>query len=436
MVAALAVATIVLLAGCGESAGESSGRSEEAAGEREAAAAGSIDHRPAAARRWAVGRFASRLSDEALVGQLFMVGVEFAADGRPLADLDDHARMIIREVQPGGIVLFGHNFQSVPQVTTLVAELHGLTFIPPLIATDQEGGAVARLAASGGIPATPIPSAATVAKAVAVSPSRLPLVRELGRVMGRELRALGVTMNFAPVADIDPPGGRGPIGVDGRTFGRDPDRVGDIVAALAAGMQDAGVVAVVKHYPGHGGADADTHDGVVVLERTVEELLDRELVPFRLAFDGGARAVMTAHLAVRDEPGKLVPVTLSEPMVTGLLRGRLGFDGLVVTDALNMRALRPFGPEPELAVGAVRAGADILLKPVDPVRARDGVLQALRDGTITRARIEESVVRILLEKLRLGLLGPRSNPAATDADLILGRDEHREVVRRLIDGGA
>ncbi len=401
---------------------------------------------------WAIRTLVAGLPDTVLAGQLILIGIERDRAGRPILSLDDATRATVEDVQPGGAVFFGQTFAAVDQVLALVRELHEASPVPPFIATDYEGGMVSRLTTTGGIPATRIPRASVVGQAVraadagdaaaadAASVSEgLRLARELGSVMGRELRALGVTMNFAPVADVDPVGAIGAIGRHGRTFGDDPVLVGRVAAAITTGMQEAGVAAVVKHFPGHGGLEHDSHDGYALLEATLDDLRRREFVAFSLAFAARPMGVMTAHLAVSPALPDELPATIA-PEVTRIARGELGYRGLIVTDALNMRGVTEIAPERELVVLAVNAGADLLLKPLDPVGARDALLEARRDGRITRERLEASVVRIFAAKGSLGILGPpRVVDAAAGAgsveraEQVIGSAEHQAVVARLVE---
>ena len=413
---------------------------------------------------WAIRTLVAALPDAALTGQLIVMGIERDRDGRPILALDDATRGIVQDVQPGAAVFFGQTFAGIDQVVALVRELHDASAVPPFIATDYEGGMVSRLTTTGGIPATRIPRASVIGEAVraadaaagpgsaaadastgaraidsASNSEGLRLARELGRVMGRELRSLGVTMNFAPVADVDPSGGIGAIGRHGRTFGDDPVLVGRIAGEIAIGMQEAGVAAVVKHFPGHGGLAQDSHHGYAMLEASLEDLRLREFVAFSLAFAAEPMGIMTAHLAVSPALQDGLPATIS-PGATRLARGELGYAGLIITDALNMRAVTEIAPERELVVLAVHAGADLLLTPLDAVAARDALLEALENGSISRERLESSVVRIIAAKEALGVLGPAWAavlPGATgDVDRareVLGSEEHQAVVARLVE---
>lgn len=389
---------------------------------------------------WAIGRVVRALAEPQLAGQLIMVGIENDADGRPLLSLDADHRELLERVQPGAAVLFGQTFAGVAQVRALVAGVHAAVAVPPFIATDYEGGLVSRLTTTGGVPATRIPPARVVGRAVAAADARsAALARRLGEVMGRELRALGVTMNFAPVADVDPPDGVGAIGRHGRTYGDDPAFVGTVAAAVADGLQRAGVAAVVKHFPGHGAVAEDSHDELPVLASDPAAWRAREAVAFAAALDGRPAGLMTAHLAVPGVTGDRAPATLSA-RASLLARRDIGFEGLLVTDALNMRALEEIAPEPELVVRAIEAGNDLVLKPRDPLAAHEAILDALADGRLTRARLEASVRRVFHAKRALGILGgphglarPRTAALPADPGAILGAPEHAAIVERITE---
>jgi len=374
------------------------------------------------------------MSASELVGQMLMVSLEQDEYGSAVTKLGDGERELLRTVAPGGVIFFGANIVTVDQVQALVAELQRVSGVPLFIATDHEGGLVSRLTASVDMPATVMPSATLVGIAADVLVARgeskraTELAWEWGHTIGRELRALGITMNMAPVADVDNLGSSGLLAAQRRTFGSDPVLVGELVAATVAGMHAAGVTAVLKHFPGQGAATLDSHTAAVVLNHTRSELDTTDLVPFVAGVAAGARVIMSAHISYPWVTGDDEPATTSEQLLTTLLRHDLGFDGVVVTDALNMDAIALRGNGVDLAIAAIRAGADIMLKPVDPVALHAALVDAVKSGILTRDRLEESVRRILDVKLRAGLLGPTpswTNPAASE---ILGSAAHQSLV--------
>ena len=304
------------------------------------------------------------------------------------------AAALTDEVGFGGAVLFDAHVPSDPasvvgvvrraneRITRAVARDRQW---PAFIAVDQEGGPVERL----GAPLTRYPSAMALGAAGDAA-----LARRLGAASGSELAALGFTAVLAPDADVTSGPGDPTIGV--RSPGSEPKLVSRIAVALASGHADAGLVSVAKHFPGHGSVTGDTHVGTVRQEARLEALLARDLLPFRDLAAAGAPALMTAHI-VLDAVDADAPATLSQPVLTGLLREQLGFEGLIVTDALEMEAVKgaePAGPG-ELAVRAVEAGADVLLMPSDPRAAVSALTAAVDSGRLSRGRLLDSAARMI-----------------------------------------
>lgn len=364
------------------------------------------------------------------VGQLLFISFEFTDEGDAITSLSESDVGRLREIAPGGVVLYGMNLRTLAQTVALVNQINREAPFPPIIATDHEGGLVARLNTSGELPATVIPTAATVGAA-----GDLVLARQLGVAMANELRSLGITMNFAPVIDVDTGDADSVLGRHGRAFGSSPASVAAFGVALVSGMQSAGVSAVVKHFPGHGSATADSHDEDAVVLRSKAEITAIDLLPFRAAFAAGADGVMTAHVRVPALSDSGHPATLDERILDRLLRDGLGFDGLAISDAINMRALTHHFPEAELAVRVIDAGGDIVLKPFDPLAARDAIVAAVESGALAEDRIESALVRVLRTKLRRGVIAPfgtlRPDPAHT-----LGAAEHQAVVDQISEAAA
>jgi beta-N-acetylhexosaminidase len=257
---------------------------------------------------------------------------------------------------------------------------------------------------------------------------------DVARIIGLEARAVGIQINFAPTVDVNNNPGNPVINV--RSFGEDPQHVARLAAQWVRGSQDAGVIATAKHFPGHGDTDVDSHVGLPVVSATRERLNQLELVPFRAAIQAGAPMVMTAHIALPAVSGdSATPATLSERIITNLLRDDLGFRGLTITDALTMEGVgRGYSPE-ESAVLAVKAGSDILLMPRDTKRAIDAVEAAVGRGEIPRARIDEAARRVLELKARTGVaFRPMADLEALRE--VVGSPEHRakadDIARRAI----
>ena len=289
-----------------------------------------------------------------------------------------------------GLFLRPEVIDDADQVRRLAADLHaagdGPDGLPLLLSIDQEGGAVQRLKA--GVPAVP--------SAAAVGASGDPAyAAKVARTNGRTLRELGVTMVFAPVADVDPDG---TSVIGSRAYSRDVDEAAAMVAATVEGYLDAGVVPVVKHFPGLGTVRGDSHRSLPVQAKSVEQLRRTDLVPFAEAVRAGAPVVMTGHVAVRAlDPG--MPASLSADVLTTLLRGELGFEGVAVTDSQGMGPVNvPYGSG-EGAVRSLLAGNDLVLNSPRPERARRAVLRAATEGRLPRERLAEAATRVTALRL-------------------------------------
>jgi beta-N-acetylhexosaminidase len=283
----------------------------------------------------------------------------------------------------GGVLLFASNITSPAQVSSLAAELRAHN-PDVLIAADEEGGVVTRVEARTG---SSYPGNAALG---AVDDPAL--TRRVAASIGATLAGCGVNLDLAPVADIDSNPENPIIGV--RSFGSDPGRVAAHTAAFVDGIQSHRVAACAKHYPGHGGTHTDSHVALPVVGASLQDLRDADLVPFGAAIGAGVRSVMTAHVVF---PGvDTVPATISRRFL-GLLRGELGFGGVIVTDALGMAAIGDSEASAEGAVRALAAGADLLCLPGEWAaqwRARDTLASALRTGAVPAARVEESAARV------------------------------------------
>ena len=303
----------------------------------------------------------------------------------------------------------------------LVNRMQGLAKTPLLITADLEGGAGHEFDGATRLPRA-MALAATGSEAVAY---------QAGKITAVEGRALGVGMNFYPVADVNN-NPRNPI-INIRSFGEDPAAVAKLVRAYIRGAQEGGQLATVKHFPGHGDTGQDSHLELAVVDVSRERLNRVELPPFRAAIEEGVAGVMTAHVYVPQlEPDVAVPATLSPVVTTGLLRQELGFKGLIVTDALTMQGVAAaYAPE-DIAVRAVQAGADILLIPASVERTVQGLKTAVQSGEISPVRIEASVRRILEAKARLGLDHERAVNVEGLASVV-GAGEHQELARTMME---
>jgi beta-N-acetylhexosaminidase len=356
-------------------------------------------------------RLLRTLTPRQKIAQLIMpwlAGSYAAFDDTTLAK----ARGWIDSLGVGGIVV------SIGSPLDIAAKLNFLqrrSRLPLLIASDFEGGTSFRFNGGTSFP-TNMGVGATGSERAAY---------EMGRITAREGRAAGVHLTFSPVADVNN-NPANPV-INTRSFGGDPNAVARLVAAEVRGIQDGGMLATAKHFPGHGDTDIDSHLALPVVRADWHRLDSLELVPFRAAIKAGVRVVMSAHVAMPElEQGATVPATLAPEILTGLLRDSLKFKGLVVTDALDMGALvSSYGPG-ESAVKAFLAGSDLLLMPVDPRGAIDAMEAALRSGRITRARLDASLRRVLEIKAGLGLFRRRT-VSLDSLGYVVGRQAHRDT---------
>jgi beta-N-acetylhexosaminidase len=304
----------------------------------------------------------------------------------------------------GGVTLFGQNIVTPGQVSALTAELRAAAAdYDPVIATDEEGGDVTRVAYDDG---SPYPGNAALGAV-----DDLALTQAVYRAIGADLAALGINFDLAPCADVL--GSADSPAVGTRSFGADTALVARHIAAAVAGLQSAGVAACAKHFPGHGRTGTDSHHGIATIEGSLAELRLVDLPPFTAAIRAGTVGIMPSHLRVPELTGDL-PASVSAAAITGLLRGELGFTGVIVSDALEMRATRDMYGIPGAAVLAVAAGTDLLCLgrqggEAEYLAVREALVAAVRDGLLDGARLEEAADRVA--RLRGGLARARLSGA-------------------------
>jgi beta-N-acetylhexosaminidase len=333
-----------------------------------------------------------KLTVDQKVGQLMMVGFGGLV-------LDPKIEALVKGRQVGGICMFKRNISDPAQVARLNDALRALMApaIPPFIAVDQEGGNVVRIA--DGVTVLPGNMALGATRS-----SKLAF--EAGKAQGEDLRRLGFNMNLAPVLDVNLNPRNPVIGI--RSFGDQAPLVSQMGSDFVRGQQEANIATVAKHFPGHGAVDADSHKGLPVLQETEVQVLEG-LEPFSAAMKVGLDGLMTAHIAVPKITGDDTPATLSHEILTNLLRRRLGFEGLVLTDELEMEAIADHYGVGKAAVLAVNAGADMVLVPWRQEKKLEvylALLEAAQSGALPAERLDEAVRRILSLKLKRGLFEP------------------------------
>jgi beta-N-acetylhexosaminidase len=402
--------------------------------------------------KWVRATLRSMTVDEK-VGQMLVSSFQssyLSTDSRTFDELAN----AVRAYHVGGFHVFGAS-EPVPNVllnagygsvtlgqpleaASILNRLQAISPVPLLNSADFETGAGFRLSGATNFPRMMAFGAARDEE----------LAYAAGRVAAEESRAIGVHVNFAPVVDVNN-NPRNPV-INTRSFGEDSDLVGRLASAFVRGMAAGGMLATLKHFPGHGDTATDSHLGLPIIEQPRERIERLELAPFRAAIAAGAAAVMTGHIEMPAlDPTPNTPTTLSEPIVTGLLRNELGFNGLVFTDSMGMAGVTALFDPGEAAVRAVKAGNDVVLHSPDDERAFAALREAAKSGAIPMARIDASVERILRAKTRVGLqrsklvsldaipniVGTRANFAVaqqvSERSITLIKDERNEVPLKL-----
>lgn len=367
---------------------------------------------------------------EEKVGQMLMPDFR-NYNGKNVTELTPEIEALVQKYHLGGVILFRENVVTTEQTTRLVAdyqeasEKYGL-----LMSIDQEGGIVTRLQSGTDMPGN---------MALGATQSE-ELARKVGAAIGEELRSLGVNMNFAPSFDVNNNPDNPVIGV--RSFSEDPELTAQLGVAYTKGLQGTGTSGAAKHFPGHGDTAVDSHLGLPEVPYDKERLKQVELYPFQKAMEAGVDAIMTAHvtfpkidgttvISKKDGSEINVPATLSYKVLTELMREEMGYDGLITTDALNMKAIADhFGPV-DSVIRAVQAGTDLVLMPVGLESVAAGLVDAVRSGEISESRIEESVERILSLKIKRGIM-KEETPKPIDEKVstalkTVGSDAHKQI---------
>lgn len=356
----------------------------------------------------------TQMTLEERVGQLFHLGIEGA-------EITSTTQSLIKQYAIGGVLLFRRNIQSLYQVSNLISELQEQATergLPLLISIDEEGGIVTRL--KGGIHFPGLMSLG------ATKDTRL--AQLAGEIVAKELKSLGINMNLAPVLDVNN-NPKNPI-IGSRSFGEDPLLVAQLGSAYIKGMQKEGIIACGKHFPGHGDTGVDSHLDLPVIQRSISDLQNIELYPYREAIRNHLDSIMTAHIYYPAlEPKRGCPATLSSSILQGLLRKQLGFNGLIITDCMEMDAITAKFTAGEGAIQALEAGADMVLISHTFERQREAiesVLQAIKTGRLEEERINQSTQRVLaLKERRVGLTYQKANRDLFD------RKRGEEVARKI-----
>ncbi len=329
------------------------------------------------------------------VYQMFIVTPEVLTDGANVTKADETMRAKFEECPVGGVVYFSKNLIDTAQTKQMLRYTQeaavDIVGIPLFQCVDEEGGKVARIGNNKGFNVPKIKPMGTIKSEQGAY--------KAGSKIGAYLKELGFNVDFAPDADVLTNENNTVIG--DRSFGKDAETVLCYASAYSDGLHDSGIMSTFKHFPGHGATEADTHKGFAYTDKSYEELQMAELVPFAGASEAEIDFIMISHISVPNVTGDDTPCSLSRKMVTEILRGDLGYDGIIVTDAMNMGAIVEQYTSGEAAVAAINAGVDMILMPQDFHQAAEDVLSAIDRGEISEERIDESVRRILNVKLRI-----------------------------------
>lgn len=338
------------------------------------------------------------------IAQMFMITPDALTGVQGTWNPGEVTETAYKERPVGGLIMMENNLVSQDQIKTWNDTITGFSKevvgVEPFLSVDEEGGTVARIAGNA---ALGIENVGNMSEIGASGDSQK--AYDAGETIGTYLKELGFNMDFAPMADVWT--NQENTIAQYRAFGSDPETVSEMVSEAIKGLRSQGIYTVAKHFPGHGGTSGDSHEGTVYLNSTKEELESCEFLPFQAAIDADTEFVMVGHISLPNILEDDTPASLSEEVVTEMLRNDLGFDGIVITDAMNMGAITNNYTSAEAAVQAVQAGVDMILMPQDFEDAYQGILSAVNSGTISEDRIDESVRRIL--EVKMGESGESSS---------------------------
>ena len=347
------------------------------------------------------------------VGQLFYVRPEvldttihYGQTGGIDASTDDLTKIKLQAVNAtmkgvnekypvGGVILYAHNIDYEAQLTAFISQIRALKG-SPLLCIDEEGGRVARIGNNANFHVEKFESMDAIGKTGDAKNAYY-----CGNTIGTYLKKYGFDIDFAPVADVNTNPENIVIGK--RAFSDDPAVAAQMVVSYLQGLKDANVVGCIKHFPGHGDTKADTHYGYAQSLKTWNEMVDCEMVTFKAGIQWGCKLIMTAHIGAPKVTGSDIPATMSSLILHDKLRKELGYQNIIITDAMEMGAITQQYTSAEAAVGSIKAGVDIVLGPQNFIEAFDAVVKAVEDGTLTEQRIDESVRRILKLKKQISM---------------------------------
>ena len=343
-------------------------------------------------------QFVAGMTLEQKAAQLFVITPDALTGVQGATKAGDSTKAAYTQYPVGGLIYMAANLTGTDQTTEMLSNMKNysqeITGLPIFLGVDEEGGTVARIASNSAFGVTDVGNMSDVG-----ATGDAQNAFNAGSTIGAYLSTLGFNVDFAPVADVlsNPDN----TVMKDRSFGSDSQLVADMVCSEMQGLSEYQVLSVVKHFPGQGAAAGDSHDGAVSTDKTLDELMSNELVPFQQAINNGASIIMVGHISTPSITGDDTPASVSSAMITDVLRNQMGFHGVVITDAMNMSAITDKYSSADAAVAAINAGADMILMPEDFNAAYQGIIDAVNNGTITEERLNESVARIIKVKLSM-----------------------------------
>ena len=334
---------------------------------------------------------------EEKVGQLFIVDFEALNGGQTSTEFNDVIQNTLKKYHVGGVIYFANNLVTREQTIKLNEELQKNSSIPMFISVDEEGGTVSRIADNENMGTTKFTSMRKIGDSRDINKAY-----EVGFTIGKEINELGFNLDFAPDADVITNPNNTEIG--SRSFGTDANIVSEMVPQVVKGLHENNVCAALKHFPGHGGSEANSHNEFSYTPQNLEGLRQVEFLPFKAGMKEDADFILVSHIAAPNVTGDNTPCSLSSTIITDILRNELEYDNVVITDALNMKAVSNYYTPKESSIAALKAGADMLLMPVSIDEAYNSVISACNNGTISEERLNQSVKRILKVKIKRGII--------------------------------
>ena len=349
----------------------------------------------------AAAEYMKNMTIEEKAGQLFIVNLELLDQRNgnyyEWKKCTKAMKKAINKYHIGGVILFSRNIAGRKQTQKLINRLNESSPVPLFITVDEEGGDVARIANNGRMGTTVFPTMEEIGNTKDVS-----YVYDMGATIGSEIKELGFNVDFAPVADVKTSELNLEIGT--RSFGGEPGKVADFVSAFVKGMQEQNVSATLKHFPGQGSSSGDTHIESVNIDSSITGLRKNDFVPFEAGIDAGADFVMVSHISVSKVTETSQPASMSGLIMDTILSDELGFQGIIITDAMDMVSITSNYTSAEAAYGAINGGADIVLMPHDLEMAYNEIINKINFGKISEERLDASVLRILAVKYMRGIM--------------------------------